>query len=145
MFLKEKTKKFQTHSHTFTCTKKSKTITIGAKEGHGKYDGIKCGPDLINIPLCRFNFPKYPMDETRLISGMSKDLNQEEIAKRSKDLKKITKFLIRQTYSEQGIDNEGNLENFKELSFLDFIYQAGMFSDENCYHSTAQRKKTQPN
>ena len=43
--LKVKCKKFQTHSHTFTCTKKSKTITIGPKEGYGKLDGMKSGPE----------------------------------------------------------------------------------------------------
>ena len=87
--LKEKCEKFQTHNHTFTCAKKNKTITIGTNEGHGRFDGVKLGPELRNIPLCRFSFPKYPMEKTKLILGMKKELNQEEAWQRSRDLKKI--------------------------------------------------------
>ena len=61
---------------------------------------------------------------------MSKDLDPEEASKRSKNLKKITKYLIRQTYSGQENNNEETLDSLKEMSFLDFIYQAGMFHEE---------------
>ena len=60
---KDKVEKYQFHNHTFTCAKKKKTITIKANEGHGRLDGIKNGPDLSNIPICRFHFPKFPLDE----------------------------------------------------------------------------------
>ena len=68
----------------FTCTKKKKSININAAEGHGRLDGHKIGPELRTIPLCRFNFPKFPMDKTRLILGMSKELDKEEISKKNK-------------------------------------------------------------
>jgi hypothetical protein len=35
--------KYQSHSHTFTCAKKKKTITIKADEGHGIDDGYLTG------------------------------------------------------------------------------------------------------
>ena len=37
--LKEKVQKYQSHEHTFTCAKKSRTITIKENEGHGRFDG----------------------------------------------------------------------------------------------------------
>ena len=38
--------KYQKHGHTFTCSKKGKTITIKSTEGHGKNDGHLKGPEL---------------------------------------------------------------------------------------------------
>ena len=87
--LREKASKYQKHSHTFTCSKKGKTITIKSNEGHGKNDGLLKGPELRNLPLCRFNIPKFPMDKTRLILGISKDLDESIVSKRIKDLNKI--------------------------------------------------------
>ena len=58
--LRSKASKYQTHKHTFTCAKKRKTITIKSNEGHGKDDGHVKGPELRNIPVCRFNIPKFP-------------------------------------------------------------------------------------
>ena len=86
--IQEKAKRFQLHSHTFTCAKKGKTLTIDEGEGHGRLDGIKKGAKLMNIIICRFNFPKYPMPRTLLIPAMSKDMD-EDMAKHCKsDLKK---------------------------------------------------------
>ena len=88
------------HRHTFSCAKKGKTLTVDEREGHGRLDGLKKGKRLKNITLCRFNFPKYPMPRTKLIVAMSKDID-EDIDKQCKsDLRKIVKFLIRQTDAE---------------------------------------------
>ena len=126
--IREKTKKFQTHSHTFTCAKKTKTMNIGGKEGHG-----------------RFSFPKYPMEETKLILGISNELDKDEVLRRSKDLKKITTFLIRQTFSERGVDNSEALEKLNDLSFTEFLYQVGMFNTEKelraCSHEEIEAAK----
>ena len=75
--LKEKVDKYQSHKHTFTCAKKMKTISIKETEGHGRLDGQVKGPALINIPVCRFRFPKFPLDETRLIKGVNKDADEK--------------------------------------------------------------------
>ena len=48
-------------------------MTINENEGHGRLDGKINGPPLINIPVCRFRFPKFHMDETKLIKGITKD------------------------------------------------------------------------
>ena len=96
--LKEKVEKYQSHNHTFTCEKKKQTVTIKEEEGHGRWDGYKKGAELKNIPLCRFNFPKFPLDETKLVKGISKDESEDVIKQRRGDLNKIKKYLIRQTY-----------------------------------------------
>ena len=98
--LKELAKKFQTHNHTFTCKKKKKSLTIRGNEGHGRLDGKIEGNKISNYLECRFNFPQYPLNRTVFIPGMSKDLTDEEVKQRKADLKKIKKFLIRQTYTE---------------------------------------------
>jgi hypothetical protein len=128
--LRAKASKYQKHGHTFTCSKKGKTINIKSNEGHGKNDGCQHGPELRNIPLCRFNIPKFPMDKTRLILGMSKDLDETVISKRTKDLSKIKKYLIRQTFTEENLESSENWKKLKQLTFLDFIFQVGMFEEE---------------
>ena len=70
--LRDKVEKFQTHNHTFTCAKKKKTISIKANEGHGRLDNQIRGPELRDIPVCRFYFPKFPMDEKSLYSVYQK-------------------------------------------------------------------------
>ena len=95
--LVDEVSKYQKHSHTFTCKKKSKTINIKSDEGHGIEDGIKQEQELKNVPICRFNFPKFPSDKTTFILGVSKDLDKDILESRKKDLRKITKYLIRQT------------------------------------------------
>ena len=110
--LKELVSKYQSHSHTFTCAKKGKVITIKENEGHGRLDGFTKGPELLNIPICRFKFPKFPLDETRLVFGMPKDIDDNEVKTRIKDLNKIIKFLIRQTY----VENSTNLQDIPKSS-----------------------------
>ena len=75
--LKEMVNKYQNHKHTFTCAKKNKTMTLKEHEGHGKLSGFIKGPELTNIPVCRFRFPRFPMDETKLILGISKDEDEQ--------------------------------------------------------------------
>ena len=129
-FLREKASKYQKHGHTFTCSKKGKTITIKSNEGHRKNDGHEKGPELRNIPLCRFNIPKFPMDKTILILGISKDLDETIISKRTKDLSKIKKYLIRQTFTEENLELSENWRKLKKIKFLDLLFQVGMFDDE---------------
>ena len=70
--------------HTFTCAKKKKTITIKNHEGYGRLSGSKKGPELVNIPICRFRFPRFPLDETKLIMGISKEEDEEVVKARKK-------------------------------------------------------------
>ena len=127
--LVDKASKYQIHSHTFTCKKKIKTINIKSTEGHGIDDGINCGPELMNVPICRFNFPKYPSDETKFILGISKDIDKDVLESRRKDLKKITKYLIRQTLCDFNLDELESWKNLKNMTFLEFLYKVGMFTE----------------
>ena len=125
--LMEKVKKYQSHSHTFTCAKKMKTLTIMENEGHGRLDGTVKGLQLSNIPVCRFRFPKFPLDETSLIRGMSKDTDEQIIKGRKEDLNKVIKFLLRQTHTERNLEDSNGWKKLKDLSFWQFLYEAGMF------------------
>ena len=125
--LQEKVQKYQLHRHSFTCAKKRKTITIHEKEGHGRFDGFKKGAKLSNIPVCRFGFPKFPSDETMIVSGLSKDTDEKIIMRYKADLKKIIKFLIRKTYSDKGINEMNALQH---MSFYEILFEMGMF-DKN--------------
>ena len=127
--LKQKVEKYQSHSHTFTCAKKKRTLTIKENEGHGRLDGQVKGPALSSISVCRFKFPKFPLDETRLVKGISKDIDEEVIKTRKKELDKIIKFLVRQTYTVKKIEDHQGWKNLQGLDFWQFLYEVGMFKE----------------
>ena len=129
--LKEKILKYMTHSHTFTCHKKKKVITVSENEGHGRLDGQERGIKLSNIPVCRFNFPKMPMDKTTLVVGLSKDCDESTIKKYKADLKKIMKYLVCHTIEES------KWEDLKQFTFDDFLFHVGMF-DHHLKHQNVK-------
>ena len=131
--LGEKIRRNQSHRHTFTCHKKRKSITINELEGHGISDGLMKGPKLSNIPVCRFQFPKFPLDCTKLVLAIGKDIDENMVKERKSDLNKIIKFLIRQS--------EENMEKLKSLSFYEFLYEAGMFSENKFYEYMTNTEK----
>ena len=92
--LREKVIKYQTHGHTFTCAKKRKTITIKENEGHGRLDGSVKGPALTNISVCRFRFPRFPLNITKVVLGLSKDTDEDIIKTCKADLSKIKNTLF---------------------------------------------------
>ena len=124
--LKEKVEKYQRHNHTFTCEKKKKSITIKENEGHGRLDGIRNGPALTNISVCRFKFPKFPLNETRLVMGIPKDTDESIVKGRKNDLNKIVKYLIRQTFADKDKSDSESWKNMQSMDFWEFIYEAGM-------------------
>ena len=69
-------------------------MTIKENEGHGRLDGIISKEVLENLSICRFSYPKFPMDKTTVIMGISKDENENIVKERKNDLKKITKYLL---------------------------------------------------
>ena len=85
-------------------------------------------PDLINIPVCRFRFPKFPLDETRLIKGVTKDTDEKLVKSRKDNLSKIIKFLIRQTHTEKKLDDHEGWKRLKCLTFWEFLYEARMYN-----------------
>ena len=132
-------RKFQTHNHTFSCKKKKKRTTIRENEGHGRLDGIIKG-SRIDFEECRFRFPQYPMNKTRLVLGVSKDINKEELSKRKVDLKKIKKFLIRETYSENKDESE-KFQAFKKTTFIEFLFNVGMFTGKKTINQYTKEEK----
>ena len=103
-------------------------MTIGESEGHGSLDGVIKGTELSNISICRFLFPKFPLDENNLIIGMPKEKEEGVIKKCKADLAKITKYLVRQTNTENRYDQSQSWEKLKCLSFWEFLYEVGMFN-----------------
>ena len=132
--------KFQTHSHTFTCKKKRKTITIKKLEGHGRLDGETEGPVIANFTECRFNFPQFPLNRTTFILGIPKDLSEGEVSQRKADLKKIKKFLIRKTYSENKEESE-DFKVFKKTTFFQFLFDVGMFGKKKNIETLSLKEK----
>jgi hypothetical protein len=74
------------------------------------------------------------------IPGMSKDISDEQVEKRKTDLKKIKKFLIRQTYTENNPDSE-QLRMFYELNFLQFLFEVGMFEEDKKMEDFSEAEK----
>ena len=85
------------------------------------------GSAILNYVHCRFNFPQFPMNRTMFIPGLSKSLDENELLQRKKDLLKVKKYLIRQTYSENPLQESENYKYLKSLTFLEFLYESGMF------------------
>ena len=133
-------KTFQTHNHTFTCKKKRNVIPVRKNEGHGRLDGKIEGENISNYSGCRFNFPQFPLNKTTFILGIPKDLSIEEVSNRKKDLKKIKKFLIRQTYSENKEESD-QFKAFKTLTFLQFLFAVGMFTPEKTFETLSKDDK----
>ena len=78
--VKAKASQFQTHNHTATCCKKGKVMHIRKNEGYGRLKKKKIqGEELKGISVCRFRFPRFPLDRTRLILGISKDLPDDNV------------------------------------------------------------------
>ena len=103
--------------------KKGKLITIKKGEGHGRLDGTRIGVELSRIQLCRFHFPGFPLDQTTLVVGLSKDTDEETLKKKKQDLKKIVSYLIRQSNGSE------TLIKLKSMTFDEFLYNVGMFKD----------------
>ena len=135
MELKDKVQTFQRHGHTFSCSKKKKTVTINSKEGYGRLDGTVSGPTLKNLPLCRFKFPRFPLDKTTVVKGINKELDENEIKARKLDLNKIVKFLLRQTY------NDDSFDWLKKMDFWQFLYEVGMFKKEKKSNKFSKNEK----
>ena len=148
--MKKLVAKYQTHKHTFSCQKKNRLITIKETEGHGKNDNLRKGPKISNYVQCKYNFPQFPMNRTRFILGMRKDLEAEEINQCKKDLQKIKKYLIRQTYMEDldsnndAASNSSQLcaTNFSNLTFIEFLYEVGMFESKKPLEDYSRNEKS---
>ena len=95
--------KYQTHKHTFTCTKKTKNsyFIVREDEGFGKDDGKLKGTTL-KTPKCRFHFPRFPIRETTFLEPLvEKDNNENVIQKADVNLNRIRKYMLRNLFQEK--------------------------------------------
>ena len=69
------------------------------------------------------------MNRTVFVLGLSKDLSEEEVNQRKTDLKKIKKFLIRQTHTENNEEDE-QFDSFCKMTFIQYLYEVGMFEND---------------
>ena len=74
-----------------------------------------------------FKFPKFPLDETKVIKAMPKDTEEGIVRSRKADLNKIVKYLLRQTYIEDGSHGNECMDKLMNLSFWEFLFEVGMF------------------
>ena len=80
------------------------------------------------------------MNKTTFILGTPKDLTKDEVSQRRADLKKIKKFLIRQSYSENKEESE-SFKNIKKTSFFEFLFHVGMFGNKNNIETLSEKDK----
>ena len=93
-----------------------KFIRISKKESHGKGDENLAS--VLTIPVCRFKFPKFPLDKTSFLYPISTDdMDDKEIGKIKSDLLHIKKYLARQTYYVKCKEDEESWNKFKCMSF----------------------------
>jgi hypothetical protein len=74
------------------------------------------------------------------IPGMSKNLTEDQVKQRKDDLKKIKKFLIRQTYKENNEETEQS-ESFKKMTFLQFLFEVGMMEMDKNIEDFSENEK----
>ena len=71
--------------------------------------------------LCRFKYPQYPIGKTTFIPRISESLSEDEIEERKNNLKKIKKFLIRQTGHEGKREDNALWIKFRSWDFHTFL------------------------
>ena len=116
---------FQSHNCRFTCFKKKKFLRIYPKEGHGRFDGVRHSTEL-QVPVCRFKFPKNVCDESVFLHIFPTDYPKELLKKAKEDYMKIRKYLLRFSHEMSDMDPV-RVEKFQSLTFYDYLYEVGMF------------------
>ena len=124
--LLELVKTFQTHHCTFSCKKKKKYIHILPGQGLGINE-----PDSIEIitHVCRFKFPRFPIDRNIVLLPISKNEDPKAADKMRRDLKHIKAYLIRKTYFFVSKENEAEWMKFKNMTFEEYLCDLGMFEE----------------
>ena len=125
--------KYQTHKHTFTCTKKKKNsyFIVKEDEGFGQLDGKMKGSTL-KTPKCRFHFPRFPIRATTFLEPLvEKDNNENVIKKADINLNRIKKYMLRNLFQERSGESSNSRKQFLGLSFDEFLEKIGI--SENDY------------
>ena len=112
------------HSCGFSCHKKKRQLTIKEDEGHGYLDKQMAEEEMVHL-LCRYGFPKEVMEETTFIPAIPKDIDAKVLEKMKADYKKLRKYMIRQTSTEE------KWKVFKEMTYEEFLFKAGFMPEDN--------------
>ena len=85
--------------------------------------------ELLNIPICRFNYPRFPMDETTVLLGFTGEEDEEVLKGAKKDYLAIRKYLIRQTYTPEKskLEDQPHWQILKKMDFKTFLIKVGMY------------------
>ena len=130
---------FQSHKCRFTCFKKKKFLKIHSREGHGRFDGVRHSTE-IQVPVCRFKFPKNVCDESIFLHIFPTDYPKDLLKKAKEDYMKIRKYLLRFSHEMSDMD-PAKVEKFKGLTFYDFLYVVGMYEEgQNPSNKVFQQK-----
>ena len=134
--------KYQTHKHTFTCTKKNKNnyFIIKEDEGFGRLDGKMKGTKL-KTPKCRFHFPRFPMRVTTFLEPLlEKDASEMVIKKADMNLTRIKKYMLRSLFQDRSAECTDSRKKFFNLNFDQFLEELGL--TESDYMLALQRGVT---
>jgi len=104
---------------------------VKAHEGHGSGESYRAKRiDLPPIPLCRFGFPRPPMDETTVLLGFNREEDKDLVKTAKVDYLSIRKYLFRQTYvpDKSNLDDQPGWKKLRTLTFKAFLKQSGMYS-----------------
>ena len=63
--------------------------------------------------------------------GIQKDIPEEELSQRKRDLKKIRQYLIRQTSSDD--KNSKERVNLMKMTFNEFLFEVGMVNEDKTF------------
>ena len=130
------TEKYQTHKHTFTCTKAKKNsyFIVKEDEGFGCQDGRVKGIPL-RTPKCRFHFPRFPMRNTTLLEPLIQtqpnvhnegSVSEHVMKKADINLNRIRKYMLRNLFLENSEDRRKAREAFFALTFDEFLEKLGI-------------------
>ena len=129
---------FQTHHCTFTCKKRKKFIKIYGSQGLGLNEDAS---DDILTHVCRFHFPRFPVDRNILLSPISKSEDAKTRQRMKKDYEHIRAYLIRKTHFFESKEQEHVWNKFKKMTFEEFLQDLGMFEDIPAEKTETERKE----
>ena len=137
--VRENVKKFQHHTHKQSCLKKKKFMKIACNEGHGRLDGKIDDFELI-VPICRYEFPKNPSDETVFLHSFPTDHSTEKLKVAKEDYLRIRKFLLRLTHGNS-YQESLKWKEFLSMDFYEFLFEVGMFGDKDLLPDDNKQRK----
>ena len=139
--VKELVRKYQTHCCTFSCHKKKKFMKVHKKEGLGLNEEDDDDKEEVIAKICRFRFPRYPLDATTLIFPLTKSDDAKEVNKMKKDLRHIKCYLIRRMQYLINKEDEELWKKFIAMDFYEFLHDLGFFKEISDELSLEERKQ----